>query len=113
MINNEKLKILLDFLKDKKLLSLKVLHISQISILADYFVIISMQNQRGIESLENDICDLMYEHNFTLKNKEGNHSKWILLDFNDIVIHLFDNEYRELYNIEKIWADAKEVKLED
>ena len=111
LIENKKLNVLIDFLKNKKLSTLKILDISQISILADYFVVISMQNVRGIESLENDICEVMAKNNFELKNKEGNHSPWILLDYNDVVIHLLSLEYHNLYNIEKLWADAKVVDI--
>lgn len=108
-MENNKLNILINFLKEKKLNSLKVLDISNISIIADYFIIISVSSERAIDALDIDICDLMDKNDFTLRNKEGVHSKWLLLDYNDIVIHIFDDEYRDFYNLDKLWADAKEV----
>ena len=111
MIKNKKLKTIIDLLKEKKTTSLKVLDISKISIIADYFVIVSMSNQRGVEAIDNDICDKMAEEGFDIKSKEGVHSKWVLLDLNDIVVHIFDDEYKDFYNLDKLWADAKEISI--
>ena len=111
MIENKKLKILIDFLNTKKTSSLKVLDISKISIIADYFVIVSVPTQKNVEALDSDICDLMEENNFELRNKEGVHSKWVLIDYNDIIIHLFDDDYKDFYNLDKLWADAKVVEI--
>lgn len=112
MIKNKKLKTLIDYLKEKKTSSLKVLDISKISIIADYFVIVSVPTQKNVEALDSDICDLMDKNGYELRNKEGVHSKWVLIDYNDIVIHLFDDEYKEFYNLDKLWADAKEINLD-
>ena len=111
MIANKKLKTIIDFLNEKKMSSLKVLDISKISIIADYFVIVSVPSQKNVEALDSDICDLMEKNGFTLRNKEGVHSKWVLIDYNDIIIHIFDDDYKEFYNLDKLWADAEEVKI--
>ena len=112
MKNNEKLDKLIEYLKGKKLSSIKILDISKISILADYFVIISVPSQRNVEALDTEICDYMEKNGYDLRNKEGVHSKWLLIDFNDIIIHLFDDEYKDFYNLDKLWADAVEIKLD-
>lgn len=112
MKNNEKLDKLIEYLKGKKLSSIKILDISEISILADYFVIISVPSQRNVEALDTEICDYMEKNGYDLRNKEGVHSKWLLIDFNDIIIHLFDDEYKDFYNLDKLWADAVEIKLD-
>ena len=112
-MTNDKLKILLKFLKSKKLSSIKVLDISNISIIADYFVIVSVPSQRNVESLDSEISDMMAENNYEMRNKEGVHSKWVLIDYNDIIIHIFDDEYKEFYNLDKLWADAKEIDIDE
>ena len=112
MIKNKKLSTLLSLLKNKKTSSLKVLDISKISIIADYFVIISVKSTRNVDSLESEICDYMSENGYEYKNKEGIHTKWVLIDYNDIIVHLFDEEYRDFYNLDKLWADAKEIEVE-
>jgi ribosome-associated protein len=111
MIENKKLKTLVDFLNTKKTSSLKVLDISKISIIADYFVIVSVPTQKNVEALDSDICDLMEKNNYELRNKEGVHSKWVLIDYNDIIIHLFDDDYKDFYNLDKLWADAEEIVI--
>ena len=112
MVRNKKLNTILKLLKEKKTSSLKVLDISKISIIADYFVIVSVSTQRSVDALEDDICDIMEKNGYELRNKEGVHSKWLLIDYNDIVIHIFDDDYKEFYNLDKLWADAKEVNLD-
>lgn len=111
MIENKKLKTIIDFLNNKKLSSLKVLDISKISIIADYFIIISVPTQRNVEAIDTELCDFMEKNGFTLRNKEGVHSKWVLIDYNDIIIHLFDDEYKDFYNLDKLWADATIVDI--
>lgn len=111
MIENEKLKIIVDLLKEKKTTSLKVLDISKISIIADYFIIVSVNNLRSVEALDNDITDKMSENGFDTTKKEGVHSKWVLIDYGDVVVHIFDDEYKEFYNLDKLWADANEIKV--
>ena len=111
MIENSKLKKFIDFLSQKKLSSIKILDIKNISILADYFVIISVPTKRNVEALDTELCDFMDKNNFEIRNKEGVHSKWVLIDCNDIIIHLFDDDYKEFYNLDKLWADAIEVDI--
>ena len=111
MIENKKLKTLVDFLNNKKISSLKVLDISKISIIADYFVIVSVPTQKNVEALDSEICELMEKNNYELRNKEGVHSKWVLIDYNDIIIHLFDDDYKDFYNLDKLWADAEVIEI--
>ena len=111
MIENKKLKTLVDFLNTKKTSSLKVLDISKISIIADYFIIVSVPTQKNVEALDSLICNLMEKNNYEFRNKEGVHSKWVLIDYNDIIIHLFDDDYKEFYNLDKLWADAEVIEV--
>ncbi len=113
MIDNNKLKVLISLLKEKKTSSIKILDISKISIIADYFVIVSADNERTVDALDNEISDIMTKNGYSYKNKEGVHTKWVLIDFSDIIVHIFDNEYRDFYNLDKLWADAKEIDIND
>ena len=109
MEKSEKLKKLIDFLKTKKTNSLKVLDISNISILADYFVIVTVSTERNVEAIDSEICDEMEKNGYSYKSKEGIHTKWVLIDYSDIIIHIFDDEYKDFYNLDKLWADAKVI----
>lgn len=112
-MKNDKLNQLLVFLKNKKTSSLKVIDISKISIIADYFVIVSVETMRNVNSLEDEITDFMLKQGFEYKNKEGVHTKWVLIDYNDIIIHIFDDEYKDFYSLDKLWADGEEVDIEN
>lgn len=113
MTKNKKLNKLLELLKEKKTEKLKVLDISKISIIADYFVIITMGSLRSVDSLDTEICEHMLKNGYEVHKKEGVHSKWVLIDFSDIVVHIFDNEYSSFYNLDKLWADAREIQIDN
>lgn len=105
------LKELLNFLNAKKTKYIKLLDIRNITEIADYFIILSMDNMRAVNSIKDELIDLIEEHNITVRNIEGNNSNWILIDLNDIIIHIFNEEDRKFYDLEKIWADAKEITI--
>ena len=99
-------------LEDKKAEDIKVLDIHEISSIADYFIIANGNNPNQLTAMQ-DACDeAMYQNGVHAKQIEGNsNSTWILMDYQDIIIHLFSKEDRDFYNIERIWKDAKEVKF--
>ncbi len=74
---------------------------------ADYFVIITGENKRHIDALSNSIASSVKNSTFKLNNREGNsESGWILLDYGDIIIHIFGTEEREFFQLEKLWENA-------
>ena len=98
----EKLNKLKQFISNKKTVTFKILNISKLSIIADYFLIVSMDNIRAVESLKDDLIDFCEEHDIDIRNKEGITSPWVL-------IHVFTEEMRSFYNLERLWADAEVV----
>lgn len=97
-------------LDDKMAVDIKVLEIKGISSLADYFVIASGNNPNQLRAMADEVDEQLFKAGFRLKHSEGMTSKnWILMDFGDIVVHLFNKEDRGFYNIERIWGDAKEI----
>ena len=106
----EMVKIAVEAMRDKKAEDIKVIDISNISVIADYFIIASASNSNQLKAMADEVEQQLYKTGWKLKHSEGFQSKtWILLDFGDIVVHLFSKEEREFYNIERIWADAKVV----
>ena len=101
-------KKIMTVLEEKKATDILALDISEISTLADYFVLASAENVRQLDALEDAV-----EENVRLEvNKEGeNSSGWILMDYRDIVVHLFTKEQRAFYDLEKIWSDAKRMEI--
>lgn len=97
-------------LDDKMADDIKVLEIKDISSLADYFVIASGNNPNQLRAMADEVDEQLYKAGFRLKHSEGMSAKnWILMDFGDIVVHLFHKDDRGFYNIERIWGDAKEI----
>ncbi|GKQ42515.1 ribosomal silencing factor RsfS [Companilactobacillus sp. RD055328] len=97
---------------DKHANNIKVLDIQEMSIVADYFVIMDASSSRQVEAIVNEIEDQVEANGGQIGHKEGNkNSSWILLDIGDVIIHVFLNEEREFYNLEKLWSDAKEVDI--
>ena len=104
-----------DILKDKLANNVEVINISEMTIIADYFVIASGRTDSHVRAL----CDYVDEGikealDMDPLHREGlDGSKWIVLDYGSVIVHLFHNEEREFYNIEKLWAEAPRVNIED
>ena len=101
-------KKIMTILEAKKATDILALDISEISTLADFFILASAENVRQLDALEDAV-----EEDVRLEvNKEGESSSgWILMDYRDIVVHLFTKEQRAFYDLEKIWSDAKRMKI--
>ena len=101
-------KKIMTILEEKKATDILALDISEISTLADYFILSSAENGRQLDALEDAV-----EEDVRLEvNKEGESSSgWILMDYRDIVVHLFTKEQRAFYDLEKIWSDAKRMEM--
>lgn len=101
-------------LDDKLAEDINVLDIHEVSILSDYFIIASGNNPNQLKAMADSVEEALYKAGFRLNHSEGFQTKtWILLDFGDIVVHLFNKEDRDFYNIERIWADAKFISKEN
>ena len=101
-------KKIMTILEEKKATDILALDISEISTLADYFILASAENVRQLDALEDAV-----EEDVRLEvNKEGESSSgWILMDYRDVVVHLFTKEQRAFYDLEKIWSDAKRMEI--
>ncbi len=103
-------------LEDKMGIDIRVLEISKISTLSDYFVIASGSSSNQLKAMADEVDEKLYKAGFTLKHTEGlqSHNRnWILMDFGDIVVHLFNKEDRVFYSLERIWGDARELTAEE
>ena len=119
----ENLKIIVKAMEDKKAYNIQILDIKDISPIADYFVICSGSNIRQTQTIADEVDEKMSEYNihatkiddtdlFGNPLKEGyDTGNWILLDYNGIVVHIFSEDERDYYNLDKIWSDAKTVDL--
>lgn len=103
-----------DALEDRKGEDVKILDISEISTLADYFIIAGGTNINQVQAMADNVQEVLGRAGHMTKNVEGYESgNWILLDFGDIIVHVFDNENRLFYDLERIWRDGKVIDKED
>lgn len=105
---NEILELINSKLEEKQAIDIRILDISEISIMADYFVIASAKNIRQLNALRDLIDEELSKIGKHLSHLEGNNNaNWILMDYGDIIIHLFDEESRAFYDLEHIWKGGK------
>jgi len=110
----EMTKIAYHALDDKKGEDISIIDISDISIMADFFIIAHGSNELQIRALVESVEEALEKNGFVRKQKEGNHhAGWVLLDFSDIIIHIFDKENRLFYDLERIWRDGRTVNIEE
>lgn len=99
-------------LEDKKAEDVCVIDISEVSIVADYFIIAGGNNKSQIQALSDAVEEKLGKAGYPMRQIEGYQTaNWILLDFGDIIIHIFDRENRLFYDLERIWQDGKKVDL--
>ena len=99
---------------DKKGLEIALLDISELLVVTDVFVIASGTSNRHVRTLSDEVeAKLKADLDRRALRREGReHSRWVLLDYGDLVIHVFDQETRDYYQLEKLWADAPIIAYE-
>ena len=105
-------KISVEALRDKKAEDIKVIDISKISIMTDYFIIATGNNINQLKAMCDNVDEKLTAVGVHPRQTEGYDSGgWILIDYRDVVIHLFDKESRSFYDLERIWSDGKDVAI--
>ncbi|MCX8068936.1 MAG: ribosome silencing factor [Thermodesulfovibrionales bacterium] len=96
---------------EKKAENVVILDLREITVIADFFIICSGNSITQVQAISDFILEkAKKEDNFVPLRVEGKlYAKWILVDYGTIVVHIFDNETREYYNLERLWIDAKRV----
>lgn len=106
----EMARLAVEALEDKKAVDVRILDIGQISTLADYFIIASVNNRNQVQAMADNVDEVLAKAGYQAKQTEGyRNANWILLDYGDVVIHLFDEENRLFYDLERIWRDGEEI----
>jgi len=96
--------------EDKKAKNIVVLDIGDISFVSDYFIICSGNSSTQVKAIADNIEERLEEQGVSLLRKEGMaEARWVLLDYGDFVFHVFLEEERNYYNLERLWGDAKVV----
>ena len=111
MTELEKVKEIVRILDNKKAKDIKAIEIIEHSIVADYFVIVSGTSNTHVKSLVDEVEFEMKQKGVEPYHIEGKATGWILMDFNDVIVHLFLSDMRDYYNLERLWADAAQVDI--
>ncbi len=105
----DKIVKILDSKKARDIVALKV---DALTTITDYFVILTGGSSSQVQSLADNLEEELLKDNIRPKNREGyNTAEWILLGFDDVIVHIFKQETREFYNLEHIWKDAENIDL--
>ncbi len=111
MESREMAKLVVEALEDKKGEDIKIIDISEVSVLADYFIIASGTNRNQVQALSDNVSEKLGKAGAHPRQVEGYDSaNWILLDFGDVIVHIFDSENRFFYDLERIWRDGKLIE---
>lgn len=110
----EMAKLAIGALEDKKAEDIKIIDISHVSVIADYFIIANGTNTNQIQALSDNVEEVLGKAGCRPRQIEGyQNANWILLDFQDVIIHLFDKENRLFYDLERIWRDGVLIEKEN
>ncbi len=110
----EMVKVVYEALSDKKGEDISVIDIRKVSVMADYFIIASGLNSNQAQAMVDNVEAELGKKGFICKQMEGYQTaNWILMDYGDIIVHVFDRENRLFYDLERIWRDGKTIPVEE
>lgn len=114
MNNSKKMTTLaIKALEDKKGNDIRVIDIQDVSIIADYFIIASGSNRNQVQTMADNVEEVLGRSGYEPRQLEGyGTATWILMDYNDIIVHIFSEEDRLFYDLERIWRDGKNVDID-
>lgn len=106
--------IVIEAMEEKKSENIVILDIATVSSIADYFIIASGNSKAQIQAICDEIDLKLSAENVFRKQMEGyENASWVLMDYGDVIIHVFDKQSREYYDLERIWRDGKKLTPDD
>lgn len=108
---DKKLEIAVKALDSKKAVEITALEVGSLTIVADHFVIAAGTSNTQVRALADEVEYQLGLEGYEPRQIEGKATGWILLDYHDLVVHVFLQDQREYYNLEKLWADATELDI--
>ncbi|MBQ6897347.1 MAG: ribosome silencing factor [Clostridia bacterium] len=108
---NKTLEIAVKALDSKKAVEISALEVGSLTIVADYFVIAAGTSNTQVRALADEVEYQLGLQGIEPRQIEGKATGWILLDYYDVVIHVFLQDQREYYNLEKLWADSTPLDI--
>ncbi|MCG0746942.1 hypothetical protein IMAU60057_00634 [Lactiplantibacillus plantarum] len=112
MDSKELLQLTVEAADDKRADDIVALDVAEVSLMADYFVILSADSKRQVQAIADNIVDFVRKAGSDVKSVEGwTAGEWVLIDAGDVIVHVFQKDARAHYNLEKLWSDAPIVDV--
>ncbi|MFW6022329.1 MAG: ribosome silencing factor [Halanaerobiaceae bacterium] len=114
MSENEKIKkialLAADAADDKKASDIEILDVRELTVISDYFVICTGNSETQVKAIANGVENTLSEKDIEPRKVAGKQeSRWILIDYADVIVHIFHKDEREYYELERLWADAENI----
>ena len=114
LTQQQKLEIIVKALDSKKAEDIKVIKVGDLTVIADYFVIADGTSSTQTKALADEAEYRMQENGVVPNRVQGNNgSNWVIIDYGDIVVHVFSKEQRDFYNLERLWRDGEDIGISD
>ncbi len=112
-MENKILTTAVNAMENRKAINIKVLKIDKLTAVADYFIICNGTSVTQIKAIADEVEFKLEQDGVVVSHREGYSSgNWILLDYDSVVVHIFHPTARDYYNLEKLWADAEEIEID-
>jgi ribosome-associated protein len=110
----DKAKLCMNTIRERKAVDPLLLHVEDLTSVTDYFIITSGKSTRQVQAISRHLQNTLREAGFRPYGTEGEHEgHWVLMDYGDVVIHIFYHPLREFYDLEGLWIEAPKVKEGD
>ena len=114
MKSEEILEVVVRAADDKLAENIVVMDVRGLTSIGDYFVVMNGRNERQMGAIAEGITQSVHKNKIPVKNQEGKDSgNWTLIDLSDVIVHIFSNDERSYYNLEKLWSDAPLVDISE
>ncbi|GIP69047.1 ribosome silencing factor RsfS [Lactiplantibacillus pentosus] len=113
MDSKELLQLTVEAADDKRADDIVALDVAEVSLMTDYFVILSADSKRQVQAIADNIVEFIRKAGSDVKSVEGRTAgEWVLIDAGDVIVHVFQKDARAHYNLEKLWSDAPLVDVD-
>lgn len=113
MKSDKIIEIAVNALNEKKAKNINAIHVGELTVIAEYFIMATATSQHHIKALAEEVEEKLEEAGFKADHIEGKATGWLLLEYSGVVIHIFSAEAREYYNLDRMWADGDTIDLDD
>ena len=106
------IKIAVNVLNNKKARNINAIHVGELTVIAEYFIMATATSQSHIKALADELEEKLEEAGYKADHVEGKATGWLLLEYMGVVIHIFTADAREYYNLDRMWADGDVLELD-